>query len=68
VLLSYQKDPTVLAGLAIKLLRPVPFTQALTLASEDALIQALKSPAPAAIILAITVIEKATRGPGDTVG
>jgi hypothetical protein len=50
----------------MKLLRPVPFTQALTLASEDALIQALRSPAPAAAILAITVIEKAARSPSDT--
>ena len=50
----------------MKLLRPVPFTQALTLASEDALIQALRSPAPAAAILAITVIAKAARSPGDT--
>jgi hypothetical protein len=50
----------------MKLLRPVPFTQALTLASEDALIQALRSPAPAAAVLAITVIEKAARSPSDT--
>jgi hypothetical protein len=50
----------------MKLLRPVPFTQALTLASEDALIQALRSPAPAAAILAIAVIEKAARNPSDT--
>jgi hypothetical protein len=50
----------------MKLLRPVPFTQALTLASEDALIQALRSPAPAAAILAIAVIEKAARSPSDT--
>ncbi|KAH8769287.1 hypothetical protein BGZ57DRAFT_465959 [Hyaloscypha finlandica] len=66
VLLTYDKDPTILASLCMKLLRPVPFTQALTLASEDALIQALRSPAPAAAILAITVIEKAARSPSDT--
>ncbi|KAE8443553.1 hypothetical protein EG329_001715 [Mollisiaceae sp. DMI_Dod_QoI] len=66
ILLTYNEDPTILASLSTKLLRPIKFTQALTLASEDALIQALRSPAPAAAILAITVIEKATRSPSDT--
>ncbi|CZR65642.1 uncharacterized protein PAC_15542 [Phialocephala subalpina] len=66
ILLTYTQDPTILASLSTKLLRPIKFTQALTLASEDALIQALSSPAPAAAILAIAVIEKATRSPGDT--
>ncbi|KUJ14508.1 uncharacterized protein LY89DRAFT_589726 [Mollisia scopiformis] len=66
ILLTYTEDPTLLASLSTKLLRPIKFTQALTLASEDALISALRSPAPAAAILAITVIEKATRSPGDT--
>ncbi|CZT09512.1 uncharacterized protein RAG0_14253 [Rhynchosporium agropyri] len=65
ILLTYAQDPSILASLAIKLLRPIQFTQALTLASEDALIQALRSPAPSANMLAITVIEKATRSPGD---
>jgi hypothetical protein len=36
------------------------------LASEDSLVQALKSPAPSANILAIAVIEKAARSPSDT--
>jgi hypothetical protein len=66
ILLTYDKDPTILASLSTKLLRPVQFTQALTLASEDALIQALRSPAPSANILAITVLEKASRAPSDT--
>ncbi|TVY81882.1 hypothetical protein LSUE1_G006772 [Lachnellula suecica] len=66
ILLTYDKDPTILATLSIKLLRPIHFTQALTLASEDALIQALRSPVTAANILAITVLEKATRAPSDT--
>jgi hypothetical protein len=64
--LTYNRDPTILASLSVKLLRPITFTQALTLASEDALIQALRSPAPSANILAITVIEKAARSPSDT--
>jgi hypothetical protein len=50
----------------IKLLRPMKFTEALTLASEDALVQALRSPAPSANLLAMTIIAKATRSPGDT--
>ncbi|KAH8802759.1 hypothetical protein F5884DRAFT_482497 [Xylogone sp. PMI_703] len=65
-LLVYEKDPTILCSLAIKLLQPVTFTQCLQLASEEALSQALRSPAPAANILAITVIEKAARSPSDT--
>lgn len=66
ILSSYQKDPSILASLAIKLLKPIQFTQALTLASEESLIQALRSPAPSANILAITVLEKAARSPSDT--
>ncbi|KAL3420065.1 hypothetical protein PVAG01_08564 [Phlyctema vagabunda] len=66
ILTTYQKDPEVLVSLAIKLLQPVPFTQVLTLASETSLIQALRSPAPSANILAITVIAKAARSPSDT--
>lgn len=66
ILLSYPKDPAVLASLSLKLLKYVPFTQALTLASEEALILALKSPAPSANLLALTIIHKAIRSPGDT--
>jgi len=43
----------------------VSFTQVLSLASEESLIQALDSPAPAANILAMTVIHKAAANPGD---
>lgn len=66
ILSTYQKDPEILVGLSLKLLKPVSFTQALTLASEDALVQALRSPSPSTNILAIAVIEKAARSPGDT--
>jgi hypothetical protein len=66
ILLSYPKDPAILASLSLKLLKYVPFTQALTLASEEALILALKSPAPSANLLALTIIHKAIRSPGDT--
>ncbi|EKD16789.1 uncharacterized protein L3040_006290 [Drepanopeziza brunnea f. sp. 'multigermtubi'] len=66
ILLTYEQDPTILASLSIKLIRPIQFTQVLTLASEDALIQALRSPAPSANLLAIIILEKATRSPGDT--
>lgn len=51
--------------MAIKLLGPVSFTQVLSLASEESLIQALQSLAPSANILAMTVLEKAARSPGD---
>jgi hypothetical protein len=66
ILTTYQKDPTTLVNLALKLLKPVSFTQALTLASEDSLVQALRSPSPSTNILAISVLEKAARSPGDT--
>ncbi|KAI1775828.1 hypothetical protein F4818DRAFT_389385 [Hypoxylon cercidicola] len=65
ILKQYQQDPAILCSLAIKLLGPVSFTQVLSLASEEALIQALRSPAPSANILAMTVLEKAARSPSD---
>ncbi|KAK6953779.1 hypothetical protein Daesc_003741 [Daldinia eschscholtzii] len=65
VLKQYPKDPKVLCSLAIKLLGPLNFTQILSLASEEALMQALRSPAPSANILAMTVLEKAAKSPGD---
>ncbi|RDL31386.1 Uncharacterized protein BP5553_09595 [Venustampulla echinocandica] len=66
ILLAYPNDPSILTSLAIKLLRPVTFAQALTMASEEALIRALQSPAPSANLLAITVLQKAARSPSDT--
>lgn len=60
-LLTTQQDPTAVASLSVKLLQPITFSQALQLASEDALILALRSPVPAANILAITIIEKAAK-------
>ncbi|XXG95193.1 DNA-directed RNA polymerase III subunit C31 [Hypoxylon texense] len=65
ILKQYQQDPAILCSLAIKLLGPINFTQVLSLASEEALIQALRSPAPSANILAMTVLEKAARSPSD---
>ncbi|KAI1413902.1 hypothetical protein F5Y13DRAFT_24970 [Hypoxylon sp. FL1857] len=65
ILKQYQQDPAILCSLAIKLLSPLNFTQILSLASEEALIQALRSPAPSANILAMTVLEKAARSPSD---
>ncbi|OTA88878.1 hypothetical protein M434DRAFT_79991 [Hypoxylon sp. CO27-5] len=65
ILKQYQQDPAILCSLAIKLLGPLNFTQILSLASEEALIQALRSPAPSANILAMTVLEKAAKSPSD---
>lgn len=65
ILLTTQQDPTAIASLSIKLLQPITFSQALKLASEDALILALRSPVPAANILAITIIGKATKSSAD---
>jgi len=63
ILKQYTEDPAVIVSLTVKLLRPVSFTQVLSLASEESLIQALDSPAPAANILAMTVIHKAAASP-----
>jgi hypothetical protein len=65
ILKQYQHDPTALCSLAIKLLKPLTFTQVMGLASEEALLQALRSPAPAANILGMTVLEKAAHSPAD---
>ncbi|KAK7752791.1 hypothetical protein SLS62_005343 [Diatrype stigma] len=65
VLKTYQQDPAALCSLAIKLLRPLTLTQVLSLASEDAIIQALRSPAPSANLLAMAVLEKGARSPAD---
>ncbi|XDG09810.1 hypothetical protein ABKA04_009425 [Annulohypoxylon sp. FPYF3050] len=65
ILKQYQQDPAILCSLAIKLLGPLSFTQILSLASEEALIQALRSPAPSANLLAMTVLEKAAKSPSD---
>ena len=51
--------------MAIKLLGPVSFTQVLSLASEESLIQALESPVPSANILAMSIVHKAAATPAD---
>ncbi|KAL2018171.1 hypothetical protein VTK56DRAFT_1196 [Thermocarpiscus australiensis] len=66
ILKQYTQDPAILASLTVKLLGPVSFPQILQLASEEELIQALDSPAPAANILAMTVLHKAAVSPADT--
>ncbi|KAK0715968.1 hypothetical protein B0H67DRAFT_610632 [Lasiosphaeris hirsuta] len=63
ILKQYADDPTILASLAVKLLGPVNFMQVLSLATQDSLVQALESPAPAANILAMTAIHKAAANP-----
>ncbi|KAH9889663.1 hypothetical protein F4778DRAFT_386150 [Xylariomycetidae sp. FL2044] len=65
ILKQYQQDPAILCSLAIKLLGPLTFTQILSLASGESIIQALRSPAPSANILAMTIIEKASKSPSE---
>ncbi|KAI1851509.1 hypothetical protein JX265_012409 [Neoarthrinium moseri] len=65
ILKQYQQDPAMLCSLAIRLLRPLNFTQVMSLASEDAIIQALRSPAPSANLLAMAVLEKAAKSPSE---
>ncbi|KAI1163811.1 hypothetical protein F5B18DRAFT_618311 [Nemania serpens] len=65
ILKRYQRDPAVLCSLATKLLGPLSFTQVMSLASEEALLQALRSPAPSANLLAMTILAKAAESPSD---
>lgn len=57
--------PPPLINLTIKLLRPVPFTQALELCQAEYLINALNSPEPYINELAFAILEKAARSPSD---
>ncbi|KAI0193904.1 hypothetical protein F4808DRAFT_453176 [Astrocystis sublimbata] len=65
LLKRYQCDPAPICSLTTKLLGPLEFTQIVELASEDAIIQALNSPAPSANLLAITILAKAAQSPSD---
>ncbi|KAH8196910.1 hypothetical protein TruAng_008935 [Truncatella angustata] len=65
ILKQYQQDPAIICELAIKLLGPLTFTQVMSLASEDAILQALRSPAPSANLLAMAVLDKASKTPGE---
>ncbi|KAI0127192.1 hypothetical protein BJ170DRAFT_683041 [Xylariales sp. AK1849] len=65
ILKRYEQDPAVLCSLAIKLLGPLNFTQIMSLASEEALIQALESPAASANLLGMEILHKAAKSPSD---
>ncbi|KAI0022618.1 hypothetical protein F4780DRAFT_769740 [Xylariomycetidae sp. FL0641] len=66
ILKKYQQDPAIICSLAIKLLGPLSFTQVLALASEEAIIQAMRSPAPSANLLAMAILHKAAKSASDT--
>lgn len=57
--------PPPLITLTIKLLRPLPFTQALELCQPEYLITALASPEPYINELALAILDKASRSPSD---
>ncbi|KXJ95146.1 hypothetical protein Micbo1qcDRAFT_24501 [Microdochium bolleyi] len=65
ILNVFQQDPAVLCSLAMRLLDPLALTQVLSLASEDALVLAMRSPAPSANLLSMAVLHKGARSPGD---
>ncbi|KAF7547865.1 hypothetical protein G7Z17_g7442 [Cylindrodendrum hubeiense] len=65
ILKQTTQDPSPLLSLATKLLSPLPFTRCLTIADPDALVAALTSPVPGAILLALVIIHKAARTPAD---
>jgi hypothetical protein len=63
ILKQYADDPTAIVNLTIKLLGPVPFEDVFSLAQADELIVALDSPAPAANLLGMAILHKATAAP-----
>ncbi|KAK4155390.1 hypothetical protein C8A00DRAFT_31814 [Chaetomidium leptoderma] len=65
ILKQYTQDPAVIVSLTIKLLGPVSFLDVLQLASPGELVQALDSPAPAANLLAMSILHKAAARPQD---
>ncbi|KAI1824069.1 hypothetical protein F4861DRAFT_539384 [Xylaria intraflava] len=65
VLKQHQNDPVALCSLATKLLGPLSFTNVLSLASEEAILQALRSPSPSTNLLAMTILAKAAKSPSD---
>ncbi|KAH7171473.1 hypothetical protein EDB81DRAFT_837927 [Dactylonectria macrodidyma] len=65
ILKQTTQDPSPLLSLATKLLSPLTFTRCLTIADPAALIAALTSPVPGAILLALVIIHKAARTPAD---
>ncbi|KAF2964411.1 hypothetical protein GQX73_g9170 [Xylaria multiplex] len=65
ILRRYQCDPHALCNLAIILVGPLDFHQVMSYASQEALIQALRSPAPSANLLAMTIVAKAAKSPSD---
>ncbi|KAI9163785.1 hypothetical protein HJFPF1_05411 [Paramyrothecium foliicola] len=65
ILRSTTQDPTPLLSLTIKLLSPLSFPEALTIADPPSLITALASELPGANLLAIAIIHKAAKTPRD---
>lgn len=62
---DWQGYPQPLINLTIKLLRPLPFTQALELCQPAYLINALQSPEEYINALALAILEKAALSPSD---
>lgn len=61
ILQTYTLDPAPLASLATRLLGPLSFTDVMKIATDDSLIDALRSPAPSLNILTMTILEKAAK-------
>ncbi|ORY59767.1 uncharacterized protein BCR38DRAFT_350946 [Pseudomassariella vexata] len=59
ILQVFSAEPTVLCELTMKLLRPLTFSQIITMTTQEAIIQALRSPWPSAVILGMAILEKA---------
>ncbi|KAK2594606.1 hypothetical protein QQS21_007691 [Conoideocrella luteorostrata] len=65
ILKSTTQDPTPLLSLALKLLSPLSFTEALAVGDPPSLLTALGSPLSGANLLALAIIQKAANSPAD---
>lgn len=63
ILRSTTQDPTPLLSLTVKLLSPLSFSDALSVADPPSLATALGSPLPGANLLALAIIHKAAKSP-----
>ncbi|RCI09037.1 hypothetical protein L249_4931 [Ophiocordyceps polyrhachis-furcata BCC 54312] len=60
-----EHDPSPLLSLSIKLISPLSLAQALTFADRTSLLNALRSPLPAANLLALAIVGKAASSPAE---
>ncbi|KAI5457140.1 hypothetical protein BGZ63DRAFT_395506 [Mariannaea sp. PMI_226] len=61
ILDTTNQDPTPLLSLATRLMAPLSLSHCLNIVDWDSIVVALKSPVPGAVLLALGIVQKATR-------